>query len=167
MKITLLKTSLAMLTLSTLVATTSAQADWNRTDYGHRQGEHAYRQSQVWGGQINARQQRQMDRIRAGLHNGSLTRREFRDLMHEQRTIQAMERHFRADGVIDASEFRHLDRALDMASYAIRTERRDGQARYYAYEAGGDPAGPGMHAARPDRVSRPTTPLPGQRRQAC
>ena len=134
MKITLMKTGLAMLTLSALLAATSAQADWDRAGYGDRQGEHAYRQSQMYGEQINARQQRQMDRIRAGLRDGSLTRREFRDLMHEQRTIHAMEHHFRADGVIDAREFRHLDRALDTASYAIRTERHDRQARY-AYNA--------------------------------
>ena len=129
MKITLMKTTLALLTLSTLLAATGAQADWNREGYTYRPGEHAYRQSQMYGEQINARQQRQMDRIRAGLHDGSLTRREFRDLMHEQRTIQAMEHHFRADGIIDAREFRHLDRALDTASYAIRTERHDRQAR--------------------------------------
>lgn len=135
MKITLTKTSLAMLTLSTFLAATSAQADWNRGGHGYRPGEHAYRQSQMYDEQINARQQRQMDRIRAGLHDGSLTRREFRDLMREQRTIQAMEHHFRADGVIDAREYRHLDRALDTTSYAIRTERHDREARF-AYNAG-------------------------------
>ena len=135
MKITLMKTTLAMLTLSTVLAATGAQAGWNREDYTYRPGEYAYRQSQMYGQQINARQERQMDRIRAGLHDGSLTRREFRDLMHEQRTIQVMEHHFRADGIIDAREYRHLDRALDTTSYAIRTERHDRQARY-AYTAG-------------------------------
>ncbi|HEY9145465.1 MAG TPA: hypothetical protein VIN36_02175 [Thiobacillus sp.] len=128
MKITLMKTTLALLTLSTFLAATSAQADWNRDGHG-------YRQSQIYGQQINTRQERQMDRIRTGLHDGSLTRREFRDLMHEQRMIQAMEHRFRADDIIDAREFRHLDRALDTARYDIRTERHDRQARY-AYNAG-------------------------------
>ncbi|MBI3431726.1 MAG: hypothetical protein HY018_05895 [Hydrogenophilales bacterium] len=123
MKITLMKTALAMLTLSTLLAATGAQADWDRDGHG-------YRQSQMYGEQIHARRERQMARIRAGLRDGSLTHREFLDLMHEQRTIRVMEHHFRADGVIDAREFRHLDRALDTASNDIRTERHDRQARY-------------------------------------
>jgi uncharacterized membrane protein YebE (DUF533 family) len=134
MKSTLMKTTLAMLALSTLLTATGAQADWNRESHTYRQGEHAYRQSQRYGEQINARQERQMDRIRAGLHDGSLNRREFRDLMYEQRTIEAMESHFRADGVIDAREFRQLDRALATASDDIRTERHDRQARF-AYNA--------------------------------
>lgn len=111
---------------------TAAQADWHRND--HPQVRHAYPQSQAYSQQINARQARQMDRIEAGNHNGILTRHEVRDLMREQHEIQAMERHFRADGIIDAREFQRLDHALNQADRNIRVERHDRQARY-AYNA--------------------------------
>jgi uncharacterized membrane protein YebE (DUF533 family) len=71
-----------------------------------------------------------MERIQAGMHSGNLTRFEFRELMHEQREIRAMDHYFRADGVIDAREFQRLDRALDIASHNIKQEKHDRQARY-------------------------------------
>lgn len=133
MKTTLIKTRLGMLMLGGLsLMATAAQADWNRND--HPQVRHAYPQSQAYRQQINARQARQMDRIEAGNHNGSLTRHEVRALMREQHEIQAMERHFRADGIIDAREFQRLDHALNQADRNIRVERHDRQARY-AYNA--------------------------------
>ena len=42
MKNTRMKTTLALLTLSTLLVATGAQADWNREGYTYRLGEHAY-----------------------------------------------------------------------------------------------------------------------------
>jgi len=129
MKSTLMKTTLGMMMLGTVVlAATSAQAGWNRDGYGHTG--HTYQQSRVYGQQINARQDRQMERIRSGMHAGRLTRAEFRELMYEQHEIRAMEHHFLADGVIDAREFRHLDRALNVASRNIRAEKHDRQERY-------------------------------------
>ena len=131
MKNSLMKTALGMLMLGSLgLAATGAQADWGRDGHAYRQDEHAYRQNLAFNRQIDARQARQMERIRAGRHDGSLTRHEFRNLMHEQHEIHAMARHFRADGVIDAREFRRLDHALDRASHDIRVERHDSQARY-------------------------------------
>ncbi|MGE5319024.1 MAG: hypothetical protein ACM3KD_02470 [Hyphomicrobiaceae bacterium] len=144
MKNQLMTTSLGLLMLAALsLAATSAQAGWDRGGRGYRHDAHAYTQSQAYGQRIDARQERQMERIRAGIHNGSLTRPEFRDLMHEQREIRAMEHHFRTDGIIDAREYQHLDRALDRASRRIRAERHDHQARY-AYN--GTP--PKRHAGR-------------------
>lgn len=132
MKTTPIKTRLGMLILGGLsLMTTAAQADWDRN--GPLQVRYAYQQSQAYSQQINARQARQMDRIEAGKHNGSLTRHEVRDLMREQHEIQAMEHHFRADGIIDAREFQRLDHALDQANRNIRAERHDRQARY-AYD---------------------------------
>ncbi len=128
MKTTLIKTRLGMLMLSGLIlATTTAQADWGRHD--HRT-ERAYRQSQAYSQQINTRQARQMDRIKAGKQNGSLTHSEVRNLMREQREIQVMARHFRTDGFIDIREFRHLAHALDQADHNIRAKRNVRQARY-------------------------------------
>lgn len=126
MKSTLMKKSLAALALLGLMAS-GAQADWNRDGLGHHS--HAIQQSNMFIQQINARQQQQMERIQAGRHTGNLTRSEFHELMHEQREIRAMEQYFRADGFIDRREFKHLDRALDIASQNIRAEKHDRQAR--------------------------------------
>ena len=119
MKTTPMKTIAGLLMLGSLgLMAPHAQADWNRDG-------HAARQSRLYSQQIDARQEHQRDRIRAGLHDGTLSRHEFRDLMREQHRIRAMEHHFRADGVIDAHEFRRLEHALDRASRDIRTGRRD------------------------------------------
>ena len=136
MKSNLMNKALAALVLGGLgLMTASAHADWDRGNYGqgHSYGNH-YRhvseQSRMFGQQINARQNRQIERIHAGMRSGSLTRHEFRDLMHEQREIRALEQHFLADGFIDAREFQRLDRALDLASRNIKDEKHDRQERY-------------------------------------
>lgn len=147
MKIQLMKKTLAALVLGSLgLVATGAQADGNREGYGftqmhggndrhasydHRahQGKRAFQQSAVFNQQINVRQDRQMDRIRAGMRSGALTRGEFRELMHEQHRIRTMEQHFKADGLIDAREFQRLDRALNVASRNIKEEKHDRQAR--------------------------------------
>lgn len=121
----LTKTVLGILALGLMA--TGAQADWGHAGPSHQQ---AHQQTRAYGQEINARQDRQMDRIQAGKQSGQLTRAEFRHLMQEQHHIRAMERHFRADGRIDAREFRHLDQALNVASRSIRVERHDYQARH-------------------------------------
>lgn len=110
---------------------TSVRADWGQqqraySDHGNRYDQ----QSRHFQQQIHARQDRQMDRIQAGMRSGKLTRMEFRELMHEQRDIRAMEQHFRADGFMSAREFQRLDHALDRASRNIHEERHDRQMRY-------------------------------------
>lgn len=147
MKTNLIKATLAALVLGSVgLMATGAQADGNREGYGHNpihgwndshaaydnrahQGRFAFQQSAVFSQQINARQNRQMDRIRAGMRAGDLTRFEFRELMHEQHAIRIMERHVMADGFIDAREFQQLDRALNIASRNIMDEKHDRQAR--------------------------------------
>lgn len=121
MKNRLIKNTLAALTVGGLgLVTSAAYADHDRD--GYRQGDQFERQ-------IDARQDRQMDRIRAGKRSGELTRHEFRDLMDAQREIKAMERHFLADGRLDRREYRRLDRALDRTDRMIRAEKHDQQAR--------------------------------------
>lgn len=128
MKTDLMTKTLAVTALASLaLLTTAARADWGR---GYAQPESGWEQPRHFARQVNARQDRQMDRIRAGMHSGKLTRAEFRDLIQEQHQIRAMERHFRADGVIDAREFRRLERALDLASHHIKAEKHDRQLRY-------------------------------------
>jgi ribosomal protein L19E len=125
MKSTLIKQTLGLLALG--LAATGAHASWDRHDQAYAR--HATQQSRFFAQQIDTRQDRQMDRIEAGMRQGRLTRAEYRKLMHEQREIRAMERHFRADGMIDAREFRRLDNALDVANSNIRDEKHDRQAR--------------------------------------
>jgi hypothetical protein len=125
MKNPLMKTTLGMLALGLMA--TGAQAGWERDGHVPHQ---ANVQGTAYSQQVHARQDRQLERIQTGLRSGQITRREFRELMREQHTIRAMERHFRADGRIDAGEFRRLDFALDRASRNIRTERHDHQARH-------------------------------------
>jgi hypothetical protein len=120
MKSTLMKTGLGLLALGLMTGGT--QADWNR-------GGPAYTQTRLQSQQIDARQDRQAERIRTAMRMGQLTRSEFRALMNEQHEIRAMERQFRADGVIKPREYRHLDRALDTASRHIQSETHDRQAR--------------------------------------
>ncbi|MFO7542134.1 MAG: hypothetical protein R6W97_04860 [Thiobacillus sp.] len=152
MKSNLMKKTLTVLALGSLgLLATGAQADGNRGGYGsgpgyntsygqiqervqdrdHRRYDRkAFLQSERFTQQVNARQERQMDRIQHGMRNGALTRFEFRGLMQEQRDIRAMEQHFRADGFLDAREFQRLDRALDIASQNIRSVKHDRQERH-------------------------------------
>lgn len=124
---TSMQKSLAILALGALGMTaTSALADWNRGGYGHMQ---AYQQTKAYSQQIDARQDRQIQRIHAGMRAGKLTRAEFRELMQEQHQIRAMEQRFRSDGIIDAREFKRLDRALDVADRNIMAEKHDRQVR--------------------------------------
>ena len=125
MKNTLMKSTLGMLALGLMA--TGAQADWEHAGYGPKQ---AYLQSRAYSEQIDMRQDRQRERVQAGLRSGQITRAEFRELMREQHGIRAMERHFRADGIIDAREFQRLDHALSIAGRTIRADRQDDQARH-------------------------------------
>lgn len=129
MKSTTFKHTLSILTLGLMgLAAGGAQAGWG---YDHDAGYNAsYRHAPNFSEQINARQDRQMQRIQAGFRNGMLTRFETRELMRQQAGIRDMERHFRSDdGRIDAREFQRLDHALDMAARNIRDEKTDRQAR--------------------------------------
>lgn len=138
MKSTSMKKTLGILALGSLgLWASGAQADWNRDGHGHGhaqgQGGYAAQQSNMFSQQVNARQEKQMKRIHAGMRAGTLTRFEFHNLMQEQNGIRAMEHHFHADGLIDAREFQRLDRALDVASANIRDEKHDRQNRYAYY----------------------------------
>lgn len=125
MKNTLIKRTLGLVALG-LVAT-GTQAGWDHRDRAHDR--HAAQQSRMFSQTINARQDRQLERIEAGRRNGMLSRAEYRRLMQEQDEIRAMARHFRADGRIDGREFRRLERALDTANRNIRVQQHDQHAR--------------------------------------
>jgi hypothetical protein len=76
---------------------------------------------------VDARQQRQHERILQGMRSGALTPHEVHQLMRDQMEIRHMERRFLADGRIDRDEWQRLDKALDEASRNIREEKHDRQ----------------------------------------
>lgn len=78
---------------------------------------------------INARQQKQAQRIRAGKRDGSLTRVEVKTLKKQQRRIKQLERHFRSDGKLTRVEKRQLHSRLDRAARRIARERHDNEYR--------------------------------------
>lgn len=146
MKKSVVNTTLGLIALATMsFAASHAQANhdapqrfdapyghnWQeRDDYRPRHNQHDnYRLAE-----INARQAKQQDRIRHGMRNGTLTRREFRALMSEQQFIRSMERDFMADGYLSPFEFRKLDHALDVAGRNIRMEKRDYDTRTSHYQ---------------------------------
>ncbi|MEO8153400.1 MAG: hypothetical protein ABI605_10055 [Rhizobacter sp.] len=69
---------------------------------------------------IDARQAEQAARIDRALHDGRLSRREFRSLQREQVAIRRFEAHAKADGIVTRSERRELQQMLDRASRHIR-----------------------------------------------
>ena len=126
MKSNLTKKTFGALALASLgLMAASAQAGWDRPGYGNP----GFQQSEAFSQQVNTRQDRQMERIQQGMRTGELTRAEFLDLMDQQYQIRVMERHFQADGVLDAREFQRIDHALDLAGRNIRVEKHDRQAR--------------------------------------
>ncbi len=76
-------------------------------------------------GNIDARQQQQMQRIRNGMESGQISRYEARDLMREQKEIERAQRYYLADGRLSRDEWISLDRMLDQASNSIREEKHD------------------------------------------
>jgi len=69
---------------------------------------------------IDARQAEQAARIDAALHQGRLSRHEFRSLQREQVAIRRYEAQAKADGVVTRQERQQLQLMLDRASRHIR-----------------------------------------------
>ena len=69
---------------------------------------------------IDVRQARQAARIDAALHDGRLSRREFRALQREQVAIRRYDAQAKADGFVSRKERRELQLMLDRASQRIR-----------------------------------------------
>lgn len=148
MKKTVTNTALGLIALATMsFAASHAQArhddhpqrfdtsyghywEEKRDDYRPRHGNHnAHRFAE-----INARQARQQERIRRGMHNGTLTRYEFRKLMSEQQYFDRVKRDFMSDGFLTPSEYRQLENGLKTAARNIRMEIRDDDMRISHYE---------------------------------
>jgi len=78
---------------------------------------------------IDARERHQQYRIREGIRDGQLTRREAERLEAQQARIRVDERFAKADGHVSYRERRRLDRELDRASRDIYRQKHDGQSR--------------------------------------
>lgn len=79
---------------------------------------------------VEAREQRQRHRIRAGVTDGSLTRPEAHRLVHQQVRIERKERRFRAnDGVLGPRERVNLHRHQNRASRNIFRKRHNNRTR--------------------------------------
>jgi hypothetical protein len=78
---------------------------------------------------VDARQERQDDRIDQGAASGELTRREEARLEAQQDRIENREARAKADGHVTARERAHLQRSENRASRNIRRQKHDGQDR--------------------------------------
>lgn len=75
--------------------------------------------------QVDRREHRQLVRIRQGLANGDLTRREAFQLMASQRHIRHAERRAKADGCITNAERFRLRQAQARSNREIFRQRHD------------------------------------------
>ena len=78
---------------------------------------------------VDQRQKMQSQRIREGVVNGELTRREAVDARHDQRRIRRGERRAKADGVVSTDERARLHRKQNQANREIRRNKHDRQDR--------------------------------------
>lgn len=79
---------------------------------------------------VEQRLDRQHARIKHGIRNGELTRREAKRLRRQQRHIAKMERRFTRDGHLDGHERRTLRRELDAASDRIYRLKHNDRHRH-------------------------------------
>ena len=139
-----IKKTLAALALGSLsLMATGTQAENIRINFGYGENGYAnrdrdydqphphrmnYQQSQRFRQQIDARQERLLDRIQEAKHSGDLTRYEFRELMRDQRNLSDLERGFVADGLMDPREFHRLSDGLKQANRTLREKEHDHEA---------------------------------------
>lgn len=104
--------------------------------YGHGASHNApgWHGGRDWGhgrsGGVDSAQHRQRDQIRDGVRNGSLTQHEARRLHGEQREIAALERSYRADGVLSRDERSDLRGELRDAQRHIYNQSHDADVNY-------------------------------------
>lgn len=145
MKTKLIASTLGLIALAGVAATSSiAYAnDWddddnrntgysesedNRAGFSMSQLREGFRYARI----VNDRQDRQLDEIIAGVANNRLSKNEFLNLMQEQKNIRAMERGFMDDRFMNESEFRKLNRSLDIADRNIRLAKQNGHSQRYS-----------------------------------
>lgn len=78
---------------------------------------------------VDARQERQQERIVRGVQSGELTRQEERRLERQQNRMQRMENRAKADGVVTPQERHRLQKAQNHNSRAIYRAKHNGRVR--------------------------------------
>ncbi len=102
-------------------AYTPERPDFDRPGFDHRSPGATW--PSATGYNIDARQQRQMERIMHGLRSGEFSRQQARLLMREQKHIEQIQRQYLADNHLNRVEWLDLDHRLDRAAANIRTEK--------------------------------------------
>jgi len=83
-----------------------------------------------WNHSVNQRQQRQQNRIRHGIGNGELTRREAGRLSYQQKALKKQEAFYRSTGNgLSANERARLQHQQNQLSQNIYNQKHDGQER--------------------------------------
>ena len=78
---------------------------------------------------VDARQQRQEQRIEQGKASGELTKREAHRLERQQHRVERAEARAKADGTVTAGERAKLDAMQDQTSRNIHRQKHDRQHR--------------------------------------
>jgi uncharacterized membrane protein YebE (DUF533 family) len=79
---------------------------------------------------IDANEAAQANRIEQARLNGSLTKKEYRDLKGEQARIETLEARAKADGHVSKREYNQIHSAQVNASQHIKQEATDGQVNF-------------------------------------
>lgn len=96
--------------------------------------------AQRGGDGVEARQDRQQQRIEKGFRNGELTRNEVRRLEHGQQRIDRMQRQARSDGRVTGHERQRIHKEVARQDRNIQRERHDRQ-RWRGYASRGHDRG--------------------------
>jgi Skp family chaperone for outer membrane proteins len=78
---------------------------------------------------FDQRIERQHKRIKKGVRNDQLTKKEAKKLRKQHRFIKRLSRHFQQDGYLDRYERRTLERELDLASKHIKRLKHNDRYR--------------------------------------
>lgn len=105
-----------------------SQSDDDRGGYPMERLREGFRFASI----VNDRQDRQLDRIMAGVINNRLSKGMFIRLMAEQKNIRAQERSFMNDRFMTEAEFRRLNRSLDVADNNIRVAQKSDHHQHYS-----------------------------------
>ena len=80
-------------------------------------------------GPLKERQENQKDRIKAGIKDGSITRREAKELKQDQKEIRQDIKDARSDGKVTGKEAAKITREQNKASRDIFKQKNDKQNR--------------------------------------
>lgn len=140
---------IAVVIAGTLALSTVAQARGYGANYDRSTPQHRFENH------IDRRQARQWDRIKQGIDNGDLSRKEARRLARNQRQIARMEDRFERDGYYSPREKQKLERALNRTGKRIKRAKHSDHGRPYGGHHHGWRGKHHRHEAEPYAYSEP------------